>query len=957
MSTAQTPQVPQTQKPLWLKLKKEYVDDNFDDLVPYLKEYAHSKNPDSFYEETLRLLHERVKTLVQSFGLQQLYEEVQPQDPHFEIRLLAAYLLTEKQAAQTDEGLAIPAYVVLMHRLMKLYPQSKYEPQIAQNISKRLCKSGVLNYGFGWDEIIRYEPNTFAYKAVHNRIFSESMRATHEMELQGTAILDYRGLHLSYLSPKRTKELIQTKVAELFPSDLSITLLAPEKLKQSQPLREQQAFVADFCSKQQKYISKSAQLPAYSPEDDVVVRITQIDKVIHLETTDPNYKKIEGVLEFKQKSIDYYYVESFFQHFKPGDYMHARVKDVEKRTFTIDRTFTEFLNDDCHEHYGIGGECLAQLIDTSQEKKVGYVWLSQDGYPIYTEGNKQYQHGDFAYLRVERFGTGNFVGKIDGHILEDEVEAPFDEQDARTGALDAFTHWRIPEELLNPLPKKVPMETLSPDLLSVLVRFMFAYQKTLQDPKDRFAMQMCAWVMSNMIQDELSVSYLRFTSTYLLTLVQFANDNQDFKDIKLVPDAQYQDAESTRVRLKVVELLKLYGKNQESELLEQSVSEYKETQPLIAKLAQLIQAANVMKDIQNKVVRDVIRREIVHLLAIETENNTDLKQESGEYLGVESGTQEFKQSMVYAANDQMQPNPTKQSRNVMRGVCAFLNSESGGTLYVGVSDLGYVTGIEQDMTYLRYGTIDAYLRYIQDQAIALMGEDVAPFLHIEAQFDNRCVAIRVESYPYDIVRMEGVAYLRINAESREMTETMCTNLIARKKTSNADQYAETKLRLSEACRRKQQIYLDLYNQSARRRVEVYNFQISKDHFTAYDVTEKAPRIFKVKSIRSITDAMMPWQYEGLHAKVEVDDFRTYGTEHIEVHLQLDAEAMIALMENFPECASHLKQDKGEELWYYDATVFNIEGVGRYYLSLSDHIKYTDCPRLDQFVKQVRTTTK
>jgi hypothetical protein len=245
-------------------------------------------------------------------------------------------------------------------------------------------------------------------------------------------------------------------------------------------------------------------------------------------------------------------VESFFQHFKPGDYMHARVKDVEKRTFTIDRTFTEFLNDDCHENYGIGGECLAQLIDTSQEKKVGYVWLSQDGYPIYTEGNKQYQHGDFAYLRVERFGTGNFVGKIDGHILEDEVEAPFDELDARTGALDAFTHWRIPEELLNPLPKKVPMETLSPDLLSVLVRFMFAYQKTLQDPKDRFAMQMCAWVMSNMIQDELSVSYLRFTSTYLLTLVQFANDNQDFKDIKLVPDAQYQDAESTRVRLKVV---------------------------------------------------------------------------------------------------------------------------------------------------------------------------------------------------------------------------------------------------------------------------------------------------------------------------------------------------------------------------------------------------------------------
>jgi hypothetical protein len=776
------------------------------------------------------------------------------------------------------------------------------------------------------------------------------------MERQGTAILNDRGLHISYLSPQKSMALLQDNIAESFPNDLNIKILGEEKLKQNQTLREQLAFVADFCNLQNKYVHQTKAKPSYSNGDrDVVVRVTAIENdVIYVETVDTDFKKIEGKLKFNSKSVVYYFANWFAQNLQLNKYMCTQVKDVDNGVFSIDDTFTQFVAEDCAYNYNVGDSFLAKLIYIAPDKSK-CVWLSELGYPIYTEMNATYQLGDFACLEVDYFGEGRYVGKIDGHIEEDEkVETTFDEQKARKDLLDVFTEWNIPDNVLHPEQVAMPIEVLSPNLLAVLVRFMFAYQKTLQDPKDRFALQMCAWVMSNMIQDKLSVSYLRFTSTYLLTLVQFANDDHEFKDIKLVPDEQYKDSEPTLLRLKIVELLKLYGKNQETDLLVKTVAEYKETQPMIAKLAQLIQSANLMADIKNEVVRDVIRREIVHQLALETENDTNLKQEGGEYLGVESGTQEFKQSMVYPAGNQMQPDPMKQSRNVMRGVCAFLNSESGGTLYVGVSDLGYVTGIQQDMTYLRRNTMDEYQRYIQDQAIALMGTDVAPFLHIEPQFDNRCVAIRVESYPYDLVRMDGVPYLRINAESREMTETMCANLIARKKTNNVDKYADLKLQLSEACQKKRQIALSLYNQSESRRVEVYNFRMSEDHFTAYDVMEKAPRIFKLGSIRSIKDAKMPWQYEVKHTPVEVDDFRTYGKERIDVNLQLDAASMIALVENFPECIAHLKQNKHDDIWYYDATVFNIEGVGRFYLSWSDHIKCIPaCPRLDQFVKQVR----
>ena len=59
---------------------------------------------------------------------------------------------------------------------------------------------------------------------------------------------------------------------------------------------------------------------------------------------------------------------------------------------------------------------------------------------------------------------------------------------------------------------------------------------------------------------------------------------------------------------------------------------------------------------------------------------------------MEDKVKEFKSSFVYPADkeDRMSPNVKKQSMVVFKAVCAFLNSKVGGTLYLGVSDAGYV---------------------------------------------------------------------------------------------------------------------------------------------------------------------------------------------------------------------------------------------------------------------------
>lgn len=46
------------QTPLWLDLKKEYIDDNFNKLQAYLREYAEKGKKDTFYTTTIELFHE-----------------------------------------------------------------------------------------------------------------------------------------------------------------------------------------------------------------------------------------------------------------------------------------------------------------------------------------------------------------------------------------------------------------------------------------------------------------------------------------------------------------------------------------------------------------------------------------------------------------------------------------------------------------------------------------------------------------------------------------------------------------------------------------------------------------------------------------------------------------------------------------------------------------------------------
>ena len=938
-----------TNTPLWLELRKEYIDDNFDKLQTYLKEASSGGSKDSFYDTTIKLLRSRIEDLINSLSCIPVYEDERDRKSLiFNVRLLATYLLVE-----TDNPLAIAAYTAFMEELRLLNP--RLSDRIIQTAVNRLFYEKIQVMGYNWIDLEKIGTDLFAHNACSLTKFETPIKKPLILSKNGTVILSKDGIYLTYENRDGAKKLMKAG-ADSLETDIKISVRTAnnEKIKQSQEnsLAAMNNFVRDFLSHKVTAAAKkpSVSLSPVFEGDEVTVVVTAVDSdgTVHVETADPKYRKLSGVIKYTKTSLVYYYTDTLYTYFHLGDYLKATVTSIEEGTFNIEKQLITFFVEDNKNWMTDGDVSLAKMID---EKPSYYEWITENGIAMQTKNNGLCQKGDFALLSVNRYGTGNFYGKIDA-IIEEMSDNSFDEKTARHDCIRAFL-----EATEAPKPVQVEEEAgeLSPVIIRLLIRQMASHQKSLMKPSDRYRYLACASIMANIIQDENAASYLQFARTYLLALVQFVA-GESVKDTNLVPGEEFKNAKSTLIRLAIIDLLKEYGRKDNSEKLANAIRDFSESLPLLAKLARLIQTANSMQDTLSGASLNVIKREIIKALSFETENNADLEAEGGIYLGVESGTQEFKTSMVFPSNNKMQPDEFAQNMNVLRGVCAFLNSTTGGTLYLGVNDQGYVVGVANDMKYLQQQNIDTYMRYVQDTAKKHFGIDILPFLRIEPLYDNKVVAIHVEPHPYRVVELNNTAYLRVNAESREMPEQVRQQMIARKVFKDKNKAAAISL-LQHAMSTKRCVILHNYASSNSgivkdRLVEAYQVNPEDDLIICFDRNVSQVRMFNINRIGYVEILESePWKFTASHKNVEIDIFHMTGPKPIHVSLQLDMMAKNLLVEEYPRAKDIVSEHKGDNnIWYLDTDVYALEGIGRFYVGLANHIKVLNAPELVTYVK-------
>ena len=315
-----------------------------------------------------------------------------------------------------------------------------------------------------------------------------------------------------------------------------------------------------------------------------------------------------------------------------------------------------------------------------------------------------------------------------------------------------------------------------------LIRMMIRYQKTIVNPTERFRVLCVLKIMASLINAENYVAYIGFLMDYMRQLILFAKG--DYNNIKEIELAQgLEDLGVVKTRCDIVRILKAYGHNSDNETLEAIIKA--STDETLTKIAKLTLSCNNIGDIIPAATKNIIKLEITKSLSVETSDETDLDEENGIYLGIEDRHQEFKTSFVYPPDYNMLPNYYLQERNIFKVLCGFLNTQAGGTLYIGVSDLGYVVGFDADMVYLKIDTIDAYMRFIQDEAKKFFDQDELALFQMKPMYDDKVLSIKVEPYENGIVEIDGTAYIRINNETLVMTEKMKKQIRAKKMLSRA----------------------------------------------------------------------------------------------------------------------------------------------------------------------------
>ena len=934
--------------PLWLELKKDYIDDNFSKLQVYLRDCDEQGGRDAFYTTTIELFRERISDLLRDISERPIYDdEIERQKLSANVSMLATYLL-----ADGNHSLALPAYVAFMNGLRQM--NSCLSDLIVRTVMQRIRHEKVISLGFTWKDLEKMGTELFAHNACNNAVFDTPISKPQMLTKYGTALLTQKGLMLTHENKADAKKLLKEGTNSL-DTGLGITLrtVSGEKLKQSlaDSVKDMDEYTKDFILLQAKVQNKSTdnKLKSYDEGDEVIVKVIGIGHEVMVETIDPNYHKIQGVIKYDRSSVIYYRTDELYQYFHVGDYLTATIKDPDLGVFSIQDQLVKFFVEYAEECAEYDGDTMsAKLID---EKPAYTVWFTNIGVAVQVEGSSPYHRGEYANITINEFCTGKRLGLIKGYIAGDAQEN-FSESSVRHDCIRTFAEFT--EQPVYKRPEEDTAE-LSPVLLRLLLRLLFDYQKSLLKPSERFRYLANANVMAEMVGDDLSASYISFVRTYLRALIQFVN-GEDINAIHLEPDVKYVEAKSTLIRLSVIDLLKEYGRKDNSEKLAQTISVFEDKLPQLARLARLIQTANSMQDILSGSARNVIHREIIRTLSLETETDTDLEADRGTYLGIESGTQEFKTSMVYPPDNHMKPDEFAQNTNIMKAICAFLNSTTGGTLYLGVNDQGYVVGIDNDMKYLKMQTIDAYMRYVQDIAKKFFGIDALPYLRTEPLYDDKVVAIHVDPHPYRVVELNGTAYLRVNAESRIMPEQLRLQMLDRKVFTNKNRAAAISL-LQQAYSQKRCAILHGYasNNSGGvedRLIEPYDVKPEDNLVVAYDINRKGTRVFnfnRIGYVEILSDKL--WTNTDRHKEVFVDVFHM-SDDNVKIHisLQLDLMAKNLLVEEFPRAKDYLKGHKGDEnIWYFDTDVCRMEGIGRFYIGLAGHIQILEGEPLKLYV--------
>lgn len=146
--------------------------------------------------------------------------------------------------------------------------------------------------------------------------------------------------------------------------------------------------------------------------------------------------------------------------------------------------------------------------------------------------------------------------------------------------------------------------------------------------------------------------------------------------------------------------------------------------------------------------------------------------------GKEDFHTEFKTSIIYPENS-MRVDVLAQTKKIMQELCAFLNAD-GGHLYLGVSDIGYEMGLEEDLkNQLFKGSRDKYEVYVNNQIVYYLGQTGAHYIHTHFDEDVKNAVLIIDVAPCPTPIAVGNEYFeRMGTSARKVNDNYRDKFLA-----------------------------------------------------------------------------------------------------------------------------------------------------------------------------------
>lgn len=768
--------------PLWLDIKPEYIDENIAKVLEYLQKCSHSPEDrnDSFYSTTLSLLKSRAEEKLGQLDATPLYKCYEKEneeakagncDEESEIclKVFGAYLLI---SSEENDSLALRATLAFLGILISMVPDTIVDDLYFLALERLCGKSRIF---FDWDDIIDLKPQVLASKIIAGKETCTSAKEF-KYEGKGCVTISEKGLSVCSLPPDDIQRRSQVPVFSVSEGMLNALSEKSDKLSKnlSRDIEALDYFTTTYVRGFKSLPLRSRQKKTYVSGDFLEVEVTgKHNACLQVKSVDPDYETVKGEVKFLPplKTFLYYSESDFVKNLRTGDRIEARLVDGH---LEIAEAFIKAV---VEGYRGYSDSFMCKVLNVKKDKAGNdkITFWSELGFPAYANagGGSEISPGDLAMVHIVSFGKDKYYGIINVEIEEFlPPESRYDQDadlldDAETKAAMIREDYVISASE-NAGWHEEAETCVDKGLLKDVCRLILSFQKTLTVPHEKFALLCFARILAEVAEYRADIDYLEFLADYLADIAHFARGEQHLMKPVSKPES-LADSAMLDKRVDLATVLGTYGCSDKNEWLDGVIDSASE--PVLKKVAILVQSSNRLQDFISKPMKDVIKREIVKTLSIDEGENADFDKGNGVYLGMESDRQEFKSSFFTA------PSSAKEQRQpvtIMKGVCAFLNSEEGGTMYLGVNDMGYVCGIDEDLEYLdtkvrqSYSGPDGLVRYITDYVKDTFGIDVAYYVSVRPMYDAQAVMLEIK--PADrIVELDGIPYIRLNSETVKMS--------------------------------------------------------------------------------------------------------------------------------------------------------------------------------------------